>query len=52
MLPHFSGIPRSRIAEILGEKLQQFTALEKRDLRAGLHRPLDQMRLTTAARYC
>ena len=50
MLMYFQGYRVARIAEMLGESCNR-SQLEKRD-KWGEYGPLDQMQLTTAARYC
>lgn len=51
MFLYFSGIRIARIAEMLGEKPATVHSWKKRDKWADIG-PLDQMQLTTAARYC
>ena len=51
MLLYFQGYRIARIAEMLGEKPATVHSWKKRD-RWGDYGPLDQMQLTTAARYC
>ncbi|QOL13283.1 terminase ATPase subunit family protein [Dickeya dianthicola] len=47
----FQGLRIARIAEMLGEKPATVHSWKKRD-KWGDYGPLDQMQLTTAARYC
>lgn len=51
MLLYFQGYRVARIAEMLGEKVATVHSWKKRD-KWGDYGPLDQMQLTTAARYC
>ncbi|QOV67791.1 terminase ATPase subunit family protein [Citrobacter sp. BDA59-3] len=51
MFLYFSGIRIARIAEMLGEKAATVHSWKKRDKWAEIG-PLEQMQLTTAARYC
>lgn len=51
MFLYFSGIRIVRIAEMLGEKAATVHSWKKRDKWAEIG-PLEQMQLTTAARYC
>ncbi|WP_312414066.1 terminase ATPase subunit family protein [Pseudescherichia sp.] len=51
MFLYFSGIRIARIAEMLGEKPATVHSWKKRDKWSEIG-PLDQMQLTTAARYC
>ena len=51
MLLYFQGYRVARIAEMLGEKVATVHSWKKRD-KWGEYGPLDQMQLTTAARYC
>ncbi|WP_213715000.1 terminase ATPase subunit family protein [Cedecea lapagei] len=51
MFLYFSGIRIARIAEMLGEKPATVHSWKKRDKWSDIG-PLDQMQLTTAARYC
>ncbi|GJL37047.1 oxidoreductase [Enterobacter hormaechei] len=51
MFLYFSGIRIARIAEMLGEKTATVHSWKKRDKWAEIG-PLEQMQLTTAARYC
>lgn len=51
MLMYFQGYRVARIAEMLGEKVATVHSWKKRD-KWGEYGPLDQMQLTTAARYC
>ncbi|WIL42578.1 terminase ATPase subunit family protein [Pantoea agglomerans] len=51
LLLYFQGYRIARIAEMLGEKPATVHSWKKRD-RWGDYGPLDQMQLTTAARYC
>ncbi|MDF9131453.1 terminase family protein, partial [Escherichia coli] len=51
MLLYFQGYRVVRIAEMLGEKVATVHSWKKRD-KWGDYGPLDQMQLTTAARYC
>lgn len=51
MLLYFQGYRVARIAEMLGEKAATVHSWKKRD-KWGDYGPLDQMQLTTAARYC
>ena len=48
---YFQGYRVARIAEMLGEKVATVHSWKKRD-KWGEYGPLDQMQLTTAARYC
>jgi hypothetical protein len=50
LLLYFQGYRIARIAEMLGEKATVHS-WKKRD-KWGSYGPLDQMQLTTAARYC
>lgn len=51
LLLYFQGYRIARIAEMLGEKPATVHSWKKRD-KWGDYGPLDQMQLTTAARYC
>ena len=51
LLLYFQGYRVARIAEMLGEKVATVHSWKKRD-KWGEYGPLDQMQLTTAARYC
>ncbi|CAM7108692.1 hypothetical protein ESCOCP327B2_15815 [Escherichia coli] len=51
MLLYFQGYRVARIAEMLGEKVATVHSWKKRDKWSD-YGPLDQMQLTTAARYC
>lgn len=51
MFLYFQGLRIARIAEMLGEKPATVHSWKKRDKWAD-YSPLDQMQLTTAARYC
>ena len=51
MFLYFQGLRIARIAEMLGEKPATVHSWKKRDKWGGIG-PLDQMQLTTAARYC
>lgn len=51
LLLYFQGYRIARIAEMLGEKAATVHSWKKRD-KWGSYGPLDQMQLTTAARYC
>lgn len=51
MFLYFSGIRIARIAEMLGEKAATVHSWKKRDKWTDIG-PLEQMQLTTAARYC
>ncbi|PHI29233.1 terminase ATPase subunit family protein [Budvicia aquatica] len=51
MFLYFQGLRIARIAEMLGEKPSTVHSWKKRD-KWGSYGPLDQMQLTTAARYC
>ncbi|MGY0155906.1 terminase ATPase subunit family protein [Edwardsiella tarda] len=51
MLLYFQGYRIARIAEMLGEKPTTVHSWKRRD-RWGSYGPLDQMQLTTTARYC
>ncbi|WP_024554308.1 terminase ATPase subunit family protein [Franconibacter helveticus 513] len=51
MFLYFSGIRIARIAEMLGEKPATVHSWKKRDNWSEIG-PLEQMQLTTAARYC
>ena len=51
MLLYFQGYRVARIAEMLGEKVATVHSWKKRD-KWGDYGPLDQLQLTTAARYC
>ncbi len=51
MLLYFQGYRVARIAEMLGEKVATVHSWKKRD-KWGEYGPLDQMQLTTTARYC
>ncbi|MCX9038810.1 terminase ATPase subunit family protein [Citrobacter portucalensis] len=51
MFLYFQGLRIARIAEMLGEKSATIHSWKKRD-KWGDIGPLDQMQLTTAARYC
>lgn len=51
MFLYFQGLRIARIAEMLGEKPATVHSWKKRD-KWGSYGPLEQMQLTTAARYC
>ncbi|RFU89018.1 MULTISPECIES: terminase ATPase subunit family protein [Citrobacter] len=51
MFLYFQGLRIARIAEMLGEKPATVHSWKKRD-KWSSYGPLDQMQLTTAARYC
>ncbi|MVW07028.1 hypothetical protein GP684_25780, partial [Escherichia coli] len=51
VLSFFVGSRVARIAEMLSEKVATVHSWKKRD-KWGDYGPLDQMQLTTAARYC
>ena len=51
MFLYFQGLRIARIAEMLGQKPATVHSWKKRDKWAD-YSPLDQMQLTTAARYC
>lgn len=51
MFLYFQGLRIARIAEMLGEKVATVHSWKKRDKWQDIG-PLDQMQLTTAARYC
>ena len=51
MFLYFQGLRISRIAEMLGEKAATVHSWKKRD-KWGSIGPLEQMQLTTTARYC
>ncbi|WP_241579957.1 terminase ATPase subunit family protein [Rosenbergiella nectarea] len=51
LLLYFQGYRIARIAEMLGEKAATVHSWKKRD-KWGEYGPLEQMQITTAARYC